>query len=86
MYFSTFDFSVQLDVELIPLSLRLIGLVTLEIDLKFFSIKITLFSTDLYRYRSPSINKKVFHLNKEEEDVSPPDISSITNQVDMSPD
>ena len=75
-----FCFSVQLDLELIPLSVRLIGLVELEIDLKFTSFTITLFSADLMRYRAPSIRKTIFKIEKKEQDESVPDLATSSPQ------
>lgn len=58
-------------MDLQPLTLNLAALVTLEI--KLFKVKKTLFRTNLWRYTTPTIHKRVLEIGAKEEDKSPPD-------------
>lgn len=69
-------------LQLIPLEMRLSARVTLEIRIFFFKFTITLFKRTIWRYRAPSINKKIIDNTKKEEDLSPPELAEITAPVE----
>ncbi|XP_064646203.1 uncharacterized protein LOC135499389 [Lineus longissimus] len=77
IWFMTFPFDVMLkmDLEIIPLKLKLIALVTLEVDLAFVTIKKVLFSMNLWEYTAPSIRTNIFTVNTKDEDKSPPEFA-----------
>lgn len=64
-------------LRLTPIKLRLYALVTLEIDLLFGSIKLTLFKTKLWQYQTATIRKLLIDNSKAEEDTSPPELQSF---------
>lgn len=67
-------------LELVPLEINLKAKVTLEIRLPWgFKFTKTILSVTLWRYRAPTISKKVIDTMKKEEDASPPTISSVIN-------
>lgn len=67
-------------LELTPLQLKLSGIVTLEISLPWgASITFTVFRAVLWRYRTPTIRKKIFDNRDGEEDKTPPEVSSFTD-------
>ncbi|XP_076076023.1 uncharacterized protein LOC143046845 [Mytilus galloprovincialis] len=77
------DVGLSMYLQLIPLEMRLSARVTLEIRI-FWGIKftITLFKRTIWRYRAPSINKKIIDNTKKEEDLSPPELAEITTPVE----
>ncbi|VDI79784.1 Hypothetical predicted protein [Mytilus galloprovincialis] len=80
--FSKFPLDVGLSMylELVPLEINLKAKVTLEIRLPWgFKFTKTILSVTLWRYRAPTISKKVIDTMKKEEDASPPTISSVIN-------
>ena len=79
MYISVFH-SLSMYLELTPLQLQLSGKVTLEISLPWGKkLKFTLFNAVLWRYRTPTIRKKIFDNRDDEEDKTPPEVSSFTD-------
>jgi hypothetical protein len=69
-----------MDLVIIPLSLKLMGLVTLEIDLgPFGSIEKTLFKTNIFEYRAASISTNIFNVHTKDEDKSPPTFSKYSS-------
>ncbi|CAH1250560.1 FAT1 [Branchiostoma lanceolatum] len=73
-----FDVGMKLDLELIPLKLKLMALVTVEVNLLVGTITETLFKADLWKYTTPKITMRILDLSTKEEDNSPPEIESVT--------
>ena len=79
MYISVFH-SMSMYLELTPLQLQLSGKVTLDIYLPWGkSLTYTLFDAVMWRYRSPTIRKLIFDNRDDEEDKTPPEVSSFTD-------
>ncbi|XP_038050876.1 uncharacterized protein LOC119724026 [Patiria miniata] len=74
------DVGIKMDVEMIPLIIRLRALVTLKIPLLG---KITLFKGDIWRYQVPTMRQNIFDIHTKEPDKSPPAIEkySTPNEV-----
>lgn len=69
-------------LELTPVQIRLLGLVTLEIRIPLIgTLKKTLYQHTIWGYKSPTIRKKMVDTFKKEEDSSPPEIDSFVDQV-----
>jgi hypothetical protein len=68
-----------MDMELIPISLRLSVLVTLEVNLAVVSFTKTLFSKNIWEYTAPSISKNLIDVSTKEQDESPPQFSPVVN-------
>jgi hypothetical protein len=69
-------------LDLTPLQLQLTGRVTLEISLPWgIKLRLTLFSAVIWRYRTPTIRKKIFDNRSGEKDYTPPEVSSFTNSA-----
>lgn len=66
-------------LELTPIEIRLLGLVTLEVKI-IFTFKKTLFKRKIWGYKAPTINAKVVDTFKKEEDTSPPEIDSFIDK------
>ncbi|XP_046562947.1 uncharacterized protein LOC124271840 [Haliotis rubra] len=73
------DLSLKMDIELVPLEMTLQGLVTLEVNLLFDTIKKILYQAVIWRYATPVIRKRLIDTGKKEEDKSPP---QFLNYVD----
>ncbi|XP_048258717.1 uncharacterized protein LOC124137708 isoform X1 [Haliotis rufescens] len=73
------DLSLTMDMELAPLEMTLRGLVTLEVNLLFVTIKKILYKAVIWRYATPGIRKRLIDTGKKEEDKSPP---QFLNYVD----
>ncbi|KAK6174798.1 hypothetical protein SNE40_013376 [Patella caerulea] len=73
------DIGMTMDLELVPLRLRLLGIVTLRIKLLFVTIKKTLFKATLWEYSTPVIRKRLIDFGKKEKDASPPAFSEYTD-------
>ncbi|XP_060596420.1 uncharacterized protein LOC132750448 [Ruditapes philippinarum] len=71
------DVTLQMDLELTPVSLKLSAIVTLDIDLAFFKFKKVLFNADLWRYSTPTIKTNMIDVSTKEEDESPPQFSAV---------
>ncbi|XP_035662464.1 uncharacterized protein LOC118406510 [Branchiostoma floridae] len=70
-----FDIGLTLDVELIPLELRLKALVTVEVSIPLIgTIKETLFEALLWQFTTQTITERILDLSTKEEDESPPQI------------
>ncbi|KAI8518956.1 hypothetical protein Bbelb_022130, partial [Branchiostoma belcheri] len=70
-----FDIGMTLDVELIPLELRLKALVTVEVSIPLVgTIKETLFEALLWQFTTPTISARILELTTKEKDESPPKI------------
>jgi hypothetical protein len=73
-----------MDLDLTPVKLRLIGLVTLEVKLLFIKIKKTLFSKNIWEYSTPIIKKTMIDVSTKEQDESPPQFSPVVNKKGVS--
>lgn len=73
-----------MDLELTPIKLRLIGLVTLEVNLLFAKIKKTLYSKNLWEYSTPTIRKNMIDVSTKEKDETPPQFSPVVNKKGVS--
>ncbi|XP_038062441.1 uncharacterized protein LOC119732930 [Patiria miniata] len=73
------DVGLKMDIDMIPLIIRLRGLVTLKI---LFFGKIILFETDIWRYTSPAIHRNIFDIHTKDPDTSPPEIEAYSTPVD----
>lgn len=69
-----------MDLELTPVKLRLIGLVTLEVHLLFITIRKTLFSMDIWHYTAPTIRKRMIEVSTKEKDETPPQFSPVISR------
>jgi hypothetical protein len=65
-----------LDLVLIPLIIRLKGLVTIEIDLAFVSFTKILFEKLIYSYQAPSITKNIITISRKAKDKTQPMIGA----------
>jgi hypothetical protein len=70
-----------MDLEMIPLKLKLMALVTLEINLAFVTVKKTLFKKNIWEYSTPSIRTNIFTVNTKDEDKSPPEFAAKDSTV-----
>lgn len=68
-------------LELTPIEIRLLGLVTLEINLLFTKIKKVLFQRQIWGYKAPTIRAKMVDTLKKEVDKSAPEIDSFVDKV-----
>ena len=68
-------------LELTPIEIRVLGLVTLEVNLLFVSFKKVLFKKQLWGYKAPTIRAKIVDTIKDEKDNSPPEIDSFIDQA-----
>ena len=66
-----------MDLELIPLQLKLAALVTVDL----FVSEITVFKTDLWKYTTARIKKNVLHVDKKHEDKSPPQVLLYVDNI-----
>jgi hypothetical protein len=73
-----------MDLELTPVRLRLIGLVTLEVNLLFAKIKKTLFSKNIWEYSTATIRKNMIDVSTKEPDESPPQFAPVVNKKGVS--
>ncbi|XP_066300154.1 uncharacterized protein [Branchiostoma lanceolatum] len=72
------DVGMTLDIELIPLQLKLKALVTLEIKIPFIgTIKKTLFKKTLWKYTTSSIKSRILDLHTWEPDNSAPELETV---------
>ncbi|XP_078664148.1 uncharacterized protein LOC144907219 [Branchiostoma floridae x Branchiostoma belcheri] len=72
------DVGMTLDIELIPLQLKLKALVTLEVKIPFIgTIKKTLFKKTLWKYSTPSIKNRILDLHTWEPDNTPPEMEAV---------
>ncbi|XP_022103294.1 uncharacterized protein LOC110986022 [Acanthaster planci] len=69
------DVGLKMDIEMIPLIIRLRAKVTLKIP--FFGRK-TLFSAELWRYQAPAIHGNIFDIHTKQPDKSPPEIEEYS--------
>jgi hypothetical protein len=65
-----------MDLVLIPLIIRLLGLVTIEIDLAFVSFTKTLYKAVIYSYQAPSIKKNIITISHKAKDDTKPMIGA----------
>ena len=72
---------MKMDLELIPIRLRLSALVTLEINLFFGKIKKVLFKFNIWSYEAAKISKNIIDVSTKEKDESPPQFSSVVSKV-----
>ncbi|XP_053400990.1 uncharacterized protein LOC123541000 [Mercenaria mercenaria] len=73
------DVALKMDLELTPVKLKLIALVTLEVKLLFVKIKKILYSKDLWHYKTPTIRKTIIDVSTKEKDESPPQFSPVVS-------
>ncbi|KAL3873866.1 hypothetical protein ACJMK2_036950, partial [Sinanodonta woodiana] len=70
------DVGLKMDLVLVPLRLELNALVTLEVKLLFVRVKKVLFRGQIWTYTTPEIRKNIINNIKEEQDSSPPEMTS----------
>ncbi|XP_062582876.1 uncharacterized protein LOC134244633, partial [Saccostrea cucullata] len=71
------DVTLTMYLRLTPLKLRLYALVTLEVDLWVYTLRMTLFKAKLWQYETPSIRLKLIDNKKDEKDNTPPKLLSF---------
>ncbi|XP_022100338.1 uncharacterized protein LOC110984441 [Acanthaster planci] len=76
------DVGLKMDIEMIPLRIRLRALVTLKIP--FFG-KTVLFKANLYRWEAPAVHQNIFDFHSQEPDTSPPEIEQYSTPPDGIP-
>ena len=69
-----------MSLKLIPVKLRLLGLVTLEVNLLFTRIKKTLFKKNIWEYVAPTIETKIIDKHTKDKDLSPPAFEPVISQ------
>ncbi|XP_078575735.1 uncharacterized protein LOC144861639 [Branchiostoma floridae x Branchiostoma japonicum] len=69
------DVSIRMDMNLVPLRLELRGILELNLNLIFTTIKKTLINKLIWEYSTPTIHATIFAINSEEPDKTPPDFS-----------
>ena len=62
-----------MDLDLIPVRLRLYGLVTLEVTVFGVGFTKTLFKKKIWEYEAPKITKRMIEVSTRDEDASPPE-------------
>lgn len=70
-----------MDLELVPLKLRLKGLVTIEVSLLVTKIKKTVFEKNIWEYSTAQITKRIIDVSTKEEDKSPPEFLPVVAKV-----
>ena len=70
-------FRLQMTLKLIPVKLRLLGLVTLEVNLLFVKIKKTLYQKTLWQYTAPTLEKRIIDKHTKDKDLSPPAFAPV---------
>ncbi|ESO82597.1 hypothetical protein LOTGIDRAFT_236952 [Lottia gigantea] len=73
------DIGLTMDLELVPLRLRLLAIVTLRVKIGFIKFTKTLFKATLWKYSTPTIRKRLIDFGKVEEDTSPPLFAEYTD-------
>ena len=69
---------MTMDLELIPLKLKLFAQVTVEIKIPLVGkIKEIVFEKELWKYETPLIKKRIIEVSTKEEDESPPQFSPV---------
>ncbi|XP_041378093.1 uncharacterized protein LOC121390363 [Gigantopelta aegis] len=71
------DITLKIDMELIPLQLKLSAKVTMDLWLT----EVTLYETDLWKFSTAMIRKNILNLGKKEEDKSPPQVLSYVDNT-----
>lgn len=66
-----------MNLVLRPVKIKLMVLVTLEINFLFFSKTIVLFKANLWSYTSPTIRAKILDMRTAEKDETAPAISEF---------
>ncbi|XP_071798137.1 uncharacterized protein [Asterias amurensis] len=74
------DVGIKMDIQMIPLIIRLKGKVTLKIP---FLGKKTLYQTELWRYQVDAINANIFDTHTKDPDESPPEIVAYSTPVNQ---
>lgn len=69
--------SVQMYLNLKPVKLALEAKVALNVDLGFVQFQRELFRSTLWDYKSPTIQRLLIDLKKQEQDQTPPQIRSF---------
>lgn len=73
---------ITMYLELIPISLKLKALVTVDVSLIFKTITITLFKATLWQYTAPTIRAKLLDSRKGEVDKTGPAITPFIEDKD----
>lgn len=69
--------SVQMYLNLKPVKLALEAKVAMNVDLGFVQFQRELFRSTLWDYKSPTIQRLLIDLKKQEQDQTPPEIRSF---------
>ena len=70
-----------MDLELIPLKLKLSAQVTIEIKIPLVgAIREVVFEKALWKYQTPLIKKRIINVSTKQEDESPPQFSPVVQE------
>ncbi|XP_063408925.1 uncharacterized protein LOC134692405 [Mytilus trossulus] len=74
------DVGITMNLELTPLKIKVLALVTLELQFLGFSKTIVLYKTTLWSYSTPTIRAKIIDKRKDEKDQTAPAIEEFIDK------
>ncbi|VDI73733.1 Hypothetical predicted protein, partial [Mytilus galloprovincialis] len=76
------DVGITMYLELIPISLKLMALVTIDVPLIFKTFTVTLFKATIWQYTAPTIRAKLLDIRTDEVDKTGPAITPFIEDLD----